>query len=127
MNRIHLRSRRRRADTPKGTLNRAFASYATVLAVAASLGVSFLYVACGGDDDTVKESVTPDAGPTTTNDSGGPSGSDAGPDGAADDCVQNPVTYLEIINACTGPGVTKIEKNPSLDKLLPDGGLPPVN
>jgi hypothetical protein len=102
-------------------------TFATVLAGAAALAACFVYAACGGDDDTVKETVTPDSGPTGTNDSGGSSGDGGGSDGGPLDCVENPVTYLDIINACTGPGVTKIEKNPSLDKLLPDGGLPPVN
>jgi hypothetical protein len=104
------------------------AAWASIFAGAAALAGCFLYVACSGDDDTVKETVTPDSGPVTTNDGGDQgAGSDGGPDGGPTDCVQNPVTYLDIINACTGPGVTKIEKNPTLDKLLPDGGLPPVN
>ena len=99
---------------------------ATVFAAAAALSACFIYAGCSGDD-TVKETVTPDSGPQTTNDSGGPTGDGGGLDGGPTDCVQNPVTYLDIINACTGPGVTKVDKNPTLDKLLPDGGLPAVN
>jgi hypothetical protein len=52
------------------------------------------------------------------------------PDGAiadtgapVDDCVKNPKTHLEIINACTT--AQKIDKHPTLPLLLPDGGLPP--
>lgn len=45
---------------------------------------------------------------------------DAGPR----DCVENPKTHAEIINACTN--AVKITKNPVLPKLLPDGGLPPL-
>ena len=61
------------------------------------------------------------------NDSGGSNGDlDAGtlPDGATKDCFDNPKTHFEIINACTN--ATRIEKNPTLPKLLPDGGLPPL-
>jgi len=47
------------------------------------------------------------------------------PDGAPKDCFDNPKTHFEIINACTN--ATKITKNPTLTKLLPDGGLPPLD
>jgi hypothetical protein len=49
------------------------------------------------------------------------------PDGGADagsDCFTNPRTHFEIINACTT--ATKITKNPTLARLAPDGGLPPL-
>jgi hypothetical protein len=39
------------------------------------------------------------------------------------DCFTNPKTHFEIINACTD--AQKIDKQPSLPLLLPDGGLPP--
>jgi hypothetical protein len=83
-----------------------------------------LLAACDDSSNAVKE-PTPDSG---TVDSGGPIDSgtptDAGSD-AASDCVMNPKTHAEIINACTN--ATKITKNPVLTKLLPDGGLPPLN
>ncbi len=47
----------------------------------------------------------------------------AGPDA---DCVMNPVTHAQIINACTDPSVTRIYKNPTLPLLNPDGTLPPL-
>lgn len=85
-----------------------------------------LLVACD-DSNAVKEpSPTPtgtnavDSGPPIATDGGITDGGDAGPS----DCVMNPKTHAEIINACTN--ATKITKNPVLPKLLPDGGLPPL-
>ncbi len=84
-------------------------------------------VACDDSSNAVKETpIGTDSGPSNdsgpTPDSGG---IDSGGDGGPGDCVQNPKTHLEIINACTN--ATKIPKNPVLPKLLPDGGLPPLN
>lgn len=80
-------------------------------------------VAACDEGSAVKESGT--SGSSSSSSSGGSSGSvtDAGDDGG--DCVMNPKTHLEIINACTN--ATKITKNPALPKLLADGGLPPLN
>lgn len=39
-------------------------------------------------------------------------------------CVQNPTTYLEIINACTD--AVKIYKDSHPPLLNPDGTLPPL-
>jgi hypothetical protein len=86
-----------------------------------------LVVACDGSSSAVKETpVLPtadgavgpgvDAGPGAD----GSTGLDAGPS----DCVQNPHTHDEIINACTD--AVKITKNSTLPLLLPDGGLPPL-
>jgi hypothetical protein len=94
------------------------ALFSTLLAIATS---SIGYVACDDDSGTIKEpasSVKPDAAGSDS------SVSDAGGDGAAKDCFENPKTHFEIINACTT--ATKITKNPTLPKLLPDGGLPPL-
>ncbi|MBX3213122.1 MAG: hypothetical protein KF850_13895 [Labilithrix sp.] len=94
------------------------------LAVASALAVA----ACDDSSSAVKES-SPDA--STGTDSGladgGGGGFDAGtlPDGAPKDCFDDPKTHFEIINACTN--ATRIEKNPTLPKLLPDGGLPPLD
>jgi hypothetical protein len=96
--------------------------HATLLALAVAAGSCFVYMAC--TDSSVTEG-SPDGGTSSGGTSGINPNDDGGllPDGAPD-CVQNPTTYLEIINACTT--ATKITKNPTLDKLLPDGGLPPV-
>jgi len=87
------------------------------------------FTACD-DSSTVKE-PSPDAGGSSgasgdasSGSSGSSSGTDGG-DGGPTDCVVNPTTHLEIINACTN--ATRITKNPTLTKLLPDGGLPPLN
>jgi hypothetical protein len=99
---------------------------ATLSASVLAIGALLVYSACSSDD-TVNE-ATADAGSSS---SGGTSGTtvnpDGGtlPDGAPADCVQNPQTYLDILNACTD--ATRIQKNPTLDKLLSDGGLPPLN
>jgi hypothetical protein len=85
---------------------------ATSLFVAA-LGV---YTACG-DDTSVKE-ASPDAGTPSS-----PSTLDSGGADGGDDCVQNPKTYLEILNACTT--ATRITKTPTLSRQSRDGGLPP--
>ncbi len=82
-------------------------------------------VGCDDGSSAVKERP-PNAG----NDAGGPAtdgGLDPGtlPDGAPKDCFDNPKTHFEIINACTS--ATKVTKNPILPKLLPDGGLPPLD
>jgi len=86
--------------------------------------------ACDSSSDGVHESP-PDS--STGGDTSVPpppgttdGGSDTGtlPDGAPlpDDCVVNPTTHLEIINACTD--ASKFDKKPTLPLLLADGGLP---
>ena len=47
-----------------------------------------------------------------------------GPDGGVADCVTNPTTSTDILNACTDAGF--IDKTPVLPKLQADGGLPPL-
>ncbi|HVV84811.1 MAG TPA: hypothetical protein VHE35_17225 [Kofleriaceae bacterium] len=53
---------------------------------------------------------------------------DAGIDAPpADDCFHGtPTTNNELINACPGPGVTRIIKHPDLPLLNPDGTVPPL-
>lgn len=41
------------------------------------------------------------------------------------DCFENATTHNEIINSCA-PGVERIDKNPVLPKLNPDGTRPPL-
>lgn len=97
----------------------------SLLALAVLIGSCSIYAAC--DDSSALKESTPDAGAKAEVDSGpGPGGNDGGDgDGGPKDCFENPKTHFEIINACTN--ATKITKNPTLSKLLPDGGLPPLN
>jgi hypothetical protein len=74
----------------------------TALRLAALVGAGVLS-ACGGKDE-----VTP---PTT-------------PNPVVEDCVVNPTTHLEIINACTD--AQAVDKNPVLPLLAADGSLPPL-
>lgn len=84
-----------------------------------------LHAACD-DGSAIKEP------PPGSSSDAGHAGSDAGggldagtlPDGAPKDCFDDPKTHFEIINACTN--AARIAKNPTLPKLLPDGGLPPL-
>ncbi len=78
--------------------------------------LSSVLAACDASSSAIKE---PDAGSTSSSSGAVPAGTDAGPD-----CVENPRTHLEILNACTT--AQKITKNPTLPRLLPDGGLPPL-
>lgn len=91
------------------------------LALATSVASVFLHAACDGSS-AVKEAVV-DAGAPEAGSSGGTSGN-AGEAGAKD-CFDDPKTHFEIINACTD--ATGIAKDPTLRKLLPDGGLPPLS
>jgi hypothetical protein len=45
-------------------------------------------------------------------------------DAGVADCVVNPTTSADILNACTDAGF--IDKTPVLTKLQADGGLPPL-
>ncbi len=45
-------------------------------------------------------------------------------EGEREDCVRNPTTHLELINACTD--ATGLAKTPTLPLLNEDGSLPPV-
>lgn len=101
---------------------------------AARIAVMVTLVALGGavsvacdDSNAVKEqNPARDSGlPPGINPDGGllPDGAPI-PDGGPTDCVMNPKTHEEIINACTD--AVKITKNPTLPLLYPDGGLPPL-
>jgi len=79
-----------------------------------------VWVACDGDSSAIKENVDAGTGPAPTSSLPGVDGGDGGPG----DCFTDPKTHFEIINACTT--ATKIAKNPTLSKLSPDGGLPPL-
>jgi hypothetical protein len=87
-----------------------------------ALSVSFALVACGDDDDG---GGSPDAHVITDIDA---ATADAGavdaPPGADADCISDPTTNDELLNACTSVTVTKIQKHPTLPLLNPDGTLP---
>jgi hypothetical protein len=99
-------------------------------AVAGALCAAALVGAACDDSSAVHETpptqdaatTTPstDAGTTTTSD--GATTTDGSI--SQDDCVANPTTHLELINACTD--AMAFDKTPNLPLLLPDGGLPPL-
>ena len=98
--------------------------------VAILLALATFAVACDDSSSAVKEAAPgQEGGPPLSGQEGGPGpGQDSGPgqgqDGGPTDCVQNPTTHAEIINACTD--AVKITKNPTLPLRYPDGGLPPL-
>lgn len=86
------------------------------------MSLFLLLAACDDSSSAIKE-PSPDAAPPRVD--GGQNGDiDAGGDGGPKDCFENPKTHFEIINACTN--AQRITKNPTLPKLLSDGGLPPL-
>ena len=96
-----------------------------VLSMASAVGL--VVVGCDDSSGAVKETPVlpmPDGAVNPGVDGGGPGTDGGGVDGGPSDCVQNPHTHDEIINACTD--AVKITKNPTLPLLLPDGGLPPL-
>lgn len=98
------------------------------LGLALAIPAGVVLVGCDeSSSSAIKETTSPDgATPTPTATTTGTTpilNPDAGPD-APTDCYLNPTTHLEIINACTT--ATKITKNPTLPRLHPDGGLPPL-
>jgi hypothetical protein len=113
----------RRRQVPLRLLRGQVSRSSLFLAFALLAGAAAFHVACDDSSSAIKES-TPDSGTTAGADAGGQPGVDGGADGGPSDCFQNPMTHFEIINACTN--AVKITKNPTLPKLLPDGGLPPL-
>lgn len=68
--------------------------------------------ACGDEGGNAgPDAPTPDAGVADA----------PGPDAS---CFTNPQTHVEIINACTT--AEKIDRQPVLPLLRPDGSLPPL-
>lgn len=55
---------------------------------------------------------------------GNNSTSDGGPDASVADCVSNPVSNTDLLNACTDAGF--LDKVVVLPLLQADGGLPPL-
>ena len=85
---------------------------------ASSLCIAFA-LACAGCSESPASSTAYGGGSVSQ-------GEDAGqePEASVPDCVDDPRTHDEIINACTD--AEKIEKHPDLPLLLEDGGLPPL-
>ena len=109
--------------------------HSSLLGAVVVLASCCVYLACSDDNSDAVKETSPDARvPTTsssgttsgaTSSSGATSGGTSSGDAGPTDCVANPTTYLDIINACTT--ATRITKNPVLTQVLPDGGLPPLN
>ena len=55
---------------------------------------------------------------------GGMTTTTSGATTTTDNCFPSPMTYVEIINACTT--AQGVDVTPVLPLLLPDGGLPPL-
>jgi hypothetical protein len=100
---------------------------AAALAVLASLGFSAALAGggCGGNvpSDQGSPASSSSTSASSSSGTGGAGKGDAGT-GGAPDCYPNPMTYLEIINACTT--AQQVDVSPVLPLLEPDGGLPPL-
>jgi hypothetical protein len=111
-------------------MNQRLYAFVAVSSACAALAIG----ACGGDalpSDTQSTATSvgamTGAGSTTTggsSSSGGMGGSGGGGAGGAPSCISNPVTHVEIINACTT--ADRIEKLSILPLLGPSGELPPL-
>lgn len=118
-----------------------------IFLLASGLGAAVALGACGGDSlpsdtstatstgagDTTATTTTTAA--TTSSTSGGMGGAGTtgasasatgtgGAGGGAPDCYSNPMTHVEIINACTT--ADKVDKMSTLPLLGPNGELPPL-
>jgi len=94
------------------------------MVLSAALATAAAAGGCDGEGSAVKEPIIPrDAGTSPPLD-GSTTDAPVTPDGSPSDCVTNPKTHDEIINACTD--AVKITKEPMLPLLYPDGGLPPL-
>lgn len=100
---------------------------ANPLFFAAPLVIALFSVACddGGlpSDTTSSSSSSSSTSSSTSSSSTSTSSSTSSGDGGPD-CVMNPMTHIEIINACTD--AEQVDKAPVLPLLEPDGGLPPL-
>jgi len=80
---------------------------------------------CGSDETMVSMSSAGTGGSGSPVGAAGEAAGGTGGSGTLDPppCVENPVTHLEIINACTDS--VGVRKTPQLTLLNPDGTLPP--
>jgi hypothetical protein len=99
---------------------------ARAFVILASLGTAAASAvgACGDDLPSDTTSTTTGDATTSSSSSSGTGGSGTGGAGGAADCYKNPMTHVEIINACTD--AQKIDVMPVLPLLQSDGGLPPL-
>ena len=82
-------------------------------------------VACGDDDADPPDAAVADRGKRdAAADDAGPAADGGADGGEAADCVKDPKTHVEIINACTD--AEPVDKDPVLPLLLDDGSLPPL-
>jgi hypothetical protein len=72
-----------------------------------------------GSTSTSSSSSSSSTSTSTSSSSGGDGGT-----GGMPNCVAHPVTYLDIINACTN--AQQVALSPVLPLLEADGGLPPL-
>lgn len=100
----------------------------TFFALAGVTAAILLSTACDDGNKVTEGGSTSSSSSTSSTSSSGqpPINFDAGvlPDGAPKDCFDNPKTHFELINGCTN--ADRIDRRPTLAKLLPDGGLPPL-
>lgn len=95
----------------------------TGLALSALLALSTAFAACDDGGLPTDTTTTGTAGDGGDGGSGGATGGGGGA-GGGPDCYTNPTTHEEIINACTD--AEKVDKQPVLPLLNPDGTLPPL-
>ena len=76
------------------------------------------------DDPPRWDGGTVDGNPNPRTDGSTSPDSSSNPGDGSSDCVTNPKTHEEIINACTD--AVRIDKRPNLPLILADGGLPPL-
>jgi hypothetical protein len=90
--------------------------YAILWAI--GLSPALIASACG------RNNVPSDHQSTSSSTSSGGAGNGGSRAGGSTECFTNPVTHVEIINACTD--VETIDKTPNLPLLHPKGELPPL-
>jgi hypothetical protein len=86
------------------------------------LALSLSTAACGSSSNGSDASTSADGGTAD----GAVNSCATKYNGGGTNCAMNPMTHLELINACTDPSVTKIEKHPVLPMLNADCSLPPI-
>jgi hypothetical protein len=88
----------------------------TALGFVGALAIAML-AACGGGNNNNNNSGSPDMAMTTT----------GGGDMAQPTCVMNPMTGVELLNACTTAQSGDPAKDaPYFPSLAPNGNLPPL-
>jgi hypothetical protein len=90
-------------------------------------GLTICAVIAACDEQTPSDSgatsaTSSSSGSSTSSGMGGDGGGGAGV--GVSDCFSNPMTHVEIINACTD--AEKVDKVVKLPLLEPDGSLPPL-